>query len=219
VQGLIGAVGITGLAGASGAAGTSGTPGVAGAKGDSGAQGSQGATGSAGSPGVAGAKGDTGTQGIQGIQGVKGDTGTTGAQGDSGASAVKFATVPAGTLAITTAGNSISQTFFTAETAGNYTFEVIVVGIANFSETFRLNAEIVIGNSAIVNQFAIAADANSYANRVLGRQYGFTVIGAAADVSAGAIFSLRITNQVALSGGTPISFSGRALVTKVGTIG
>jgi len=216
IQGLTGAVGTPGMAGASGAAGAPGTPGVAGAKGDSGAQGSQGASGSAGSPGVVGTKGDTGTQGIQG---VKGDTGTTGAQGDSGASAVKFATVPSGTLAITTAGNSISQAFFTAETAGNYTFEIIVVGIANFSETFKLNAEIVIGNSPITNQFAIAADANSYANRTLGRQYGFTVIGAAADVSAGAIFAIRITNQVALSGGTPINFSGRALVTKVGTIG
>jgi hypothetical protein len=222
IQGLTGPIGITGLAGASGASGSAGAPGVAGAKGDAGAQGSQGASGasgasgSAGTPGVAGAKGDTGAQGIQG---VKGDTGATGAQGDSGASVVKFATVPAGTLTITTAGNSISQTFFTAETAGNYTFEVIVVGIANFSETFKLNAEIVIGNSAIVNQFAIAADANSYANRTLGRQYGFTVIGAAADISAGAIFALRITNQVALSGGTPINFTGRALVYKVGSIG
>ena len=222
IQGLTGPIGVTGLAGASGATGSAGTPGVAGAKGDTGAQGSQGAsgasgaTGSAGTPGVAGAKGDAGAQGIQG---VKGETGTTGAQGDSGASVVKFATVPAGTLTITTAGNSISQTFFTAETAGNYTFEVIVVGIANFSETFKLNAEIVIGNSAIVNQFAIAADANSYANRTLGRQYGFTVIGAAADISAGAIFAIRITNQVALSGGTPINFTGRALVQKVGSIG
>jgi hypothetical protein len=222
IQGLTGPIGITGLAGASGASGSAGTPGVTGAKGDAGAQGSQGAsgasgaTGSAGTPGVTGAKGDAGAQGIQG---VKGDTGATGAQGDSAASVVKFVTVPAGTLTITTAGNSISQTFFTAETAGNYTFEVIVVGIANFSETFKLNAEIVIGNSAIVNQFAIAADANSYANRTLGRQYGFTVIGAAADISAGAIFAIRITNQVALSGGTPINFTGRALVYKVGSIG
>jgi hypothetical protein len=215
-QGLTGPIGITGLAGASGSAGTSGTPGVAGAKGDSGAQGIQGVSGGAGTPGVAGAKGDTGSQGIQG---PKGDIGATGPQGDSGASVVKFATVQPGTLAITTAGNSISQTFFTADTAGDYTFEVIVVGIANFSETFKLNAEIVVGNSAIVNQFAIAADANSYANRTLGRQYGFTVIGAAADVSAGAIFALRITNQVALSGGTPINFTGRALVYKVGSIG
>jgi hypothetical protein len=221
-KGDTGAQGSQGASGASGASGSAGTPGVAGAKGDAGAQGSQGASGasgasgSAGTPGVAGAKGDAGAQGIQG---VKGDTGATGAQGDSAASVVKFVTVPAGTLTITTAGNSISQTFFTAETAGNYTFEVIVVGIANFSETFKLNAEIVIGNSAIVNQFAIAADANSYANRTLGRQYGFTVIGAAADISAGAIFAIRITNQVALSGGTPINFTGRALVQKVGSIG
>ena len=237
IQGLTGPIGITGLAGASGASGgvgapgSAGAPGVAGAKGDTGTQGSQGAsgtsgatgsagaTGSQGATGSAGAKGDTGAQGIQGAKGDTGASGATGAQGDSGASVVKFATVQAGTLAITTAGNSISQTFFTAETAGNYTFEVIVVGIANFSETFKLNAEIVIGNSAIVNQFAIAADANSYANRILGRQYGFTVIGAAADVSAGAIFALRITNQVAISGGTPINFTGRALVTKVGSIG
>ena len=231
IQGLIGPIGMTGAAGASGATGgvgapgSAGAPGVAGAKGDTGTQGSQGATGAQGATGTSGAKGDTGAQGIQGAkgdtgtQGASGATGATGAQGDSGASVVKFATVQAGTLAITTAGNSISQTFFTAETAGNYTFEVIVVGIANFSETFKLNAEIVIGNSAIVNQFAIAADANSYANRILGRQYGFTVIGAAADVSAGAIFALRITNQVAISGGTPINFTGRALVTKVGSIG
>ena len=228
VAGAKGETGAQGSQGSQGGSGSAGAPGVAGAKGETGAQGSQGASGGAGASGVAGAKGDTGAQGIQGAkgdagatgaQGVKGDTGTTGAQGDSGASVVKFATVQPGTLAITTAGNSISQTFFTAETAGSYTFEVIVVGVANFSETFKLNAEIVIGNSAIVNQFAIAADANSYANRTLGRQYGFTVIGAAADVSAGAIFALRITNQVALSGGTPINFTGRALVTKVGSIG
>jgi hypothetical protein len=214
--GQTGAKGATGDKGATGATGAQGIQGLTGPIGITGLAGASGASGSAGTPGVTGAKGDAGAQGIQG---VKGDTGATGAQGDSAASVVKFVTVPAGTLTITTAGNSISQTFFTAETAGNYTFEVIVVGIANFSETFKLNAEIVIGNSAIVNQFAIAADANSYANRTLGRQYGFTVIGAAADISAGAIFAIRITNQVALSGGTPINFTGRALVYKVGSIG
>ena len=214
--GQTGAKGATGDKGATGATGAQGIQGLTGPIGITGLAGASGASGSAGTPGVTGAKGDAGAQGIQG---VKGDTGATGAQGDSAASVVKFVTVPAGTLTITTAGNSISQTFFTAETAGNYTFEVIVVGIANFSETFKLNAEIVIGNSAIVNQFAIAADANSYANRTLGRQYGFTVIGAAADISAGAIFAIRITNQVALSGGTPINFTGRALVQKVGSIG
>ncbi len=79
--------------------------------------------------------------------------------------------------------------------------------------------EIVIGNSAIANQFAIAADADSYANGISGRQYGFTVIGAASNVSAGAIFALRITNQTNVSGGTSITFMGRALINKVGSIG
>ena len=225
IQGLTGstgATGATGFSGATGAVGLTGTSGVAGAKGDTGTQGIQGLTGTAGAKGdtgTAGAKGDTGTTGTTGSQGAKGDTGTAGAPGDAGISVVKFATVPLAALAITTAGNSTSQTFFTADSAGNYTFEVIVAGVANFSDTFKLNAEIVIGNSAITNQFAIASDAMSYANGISGRQYGFTVIGAAANVSAGAIFAIRITNQVAVSGGTSINFIGRALVNKVGSIG
>jgi hypothetical protein len=211
--GATGFSGATGLAGATGAVGSTGTPGVAGAKGDAGTQGIQGLTG------LTGTKGDTGTTGTTGSQGAKGDTGTAGAPGDAGISVAKFATVPLATLAITTAGNSTSQTFFTADSAGNYTFEVIVAGVANFSDTFKLNAEIVIGNSAITNQFAIASDAMSYANGISGRQYGFTVIGAVANVSAGAIFAIRITNQVAVSGGTSINFMGRALINKVGSIG
>jgi hypothetical protein len=213
VQGVTGAVGITGLTGLPGpvgAAGNAGTPGVAGAKGDAGTQGIQ---------GNQGAKGDAGIQGNKGDTGAKGDTGLTGAQGDAGVSVSKFVTVPSAILAITTAGNSTSHTFFTASTLGNYTFEIVVTGVANFNETFKLNAEIVIGNSAITDQFAIASDAVSYANGNLGRQYGFTVIGAIANVPAGAIFALRITNQSAVSGGTSINFMGRALVNKVGSIG
>jgi hypothetical protein len=156
---------------------------------------------------------------LQGNQGAKGDTGTAGAPGDAGISVAKFATVPSATLAITTAGNSTSQIFFTAATSGNYTFDVIVVGVASFSDTFKMNAEIVIGNSAITDQFVIVSDAYSNANGISGRQYGFKLIGAAANVSAGAIFSLRITNQVAVSGGTSINFAGKALVNKVGSIG
>jgi hypothetical protein len=219
IQGLTGLIGTTGLAGATGLAGTAGAAGVAGVAGAKGETGTQGIQGLKGDTGSQGAKGETGTQGIQGIQGVKGETGTTGSQGDAGVSVSKFATVPGATLEITTTGNSTSHTFFTAATSGNYTFEVIVVGVANFGDTFKLNAEIVIGNSAITNQFAIASDAYSNANGMPGRQYGFTVIGAAANVSAGAIFALRITNQVAVSGGTSITFVGRALVNKVGSIG
>ena len=219
IQGLTGLIGTTGVAGAVGLAGAAGTPGVAGAKGDAGAtgatgaKGDAGATGAKGDPGVAGAKGETGTTG------GKGDTGGAGAQGVAGISVAKFVTLPSATLAITTGDNATSQTFFTADTDGNYTFEVIVAGVVNSSDSFNLNAEIVVGNSAITNQFAIAASANSFANKISGRQYGFTVIGAVANVSAGAIFALRITNEFPVSGGTSITFTGRALVNKVGSIG
>jgi hypothetical protein len=228
IQGLTGLIGTTGVAGAVGLAGAAGTPGVAGAKGDAGATG---ATGAKGDAGVAGAKGDagaTGAKGDPGVAGAKGETGTTGGKGDTGGagaqgvagiSVAKFVTLPSATLAITTGDNATSQTFFTADTDGNYTFEVIVAGVVNSSDSFNLNAEIVVGNSAITNQFAIAASANSFANKISGRQYGFTVIGAVANVSAGAIFALRITNEFPVSGGTSITFTGRALVNKVGSIG
>jgi hypothetical protein len=221
-HGLTGATGATGLTGATGAIGSTGSTGLTGATGAIGSTGTTGATGPSGTAGATGLKGETGTAGVtgpQGIQGAKGDTGVTGAAGSSATSVSKFATVPGATLAITTTGNSTSHTFFTADIGGNYTFEVIVVGVANFADTFKLNAEIVIGNSAITNQFAIASDANSNANGISGRQYGFTVIGAASNVSPGAIFALRITNQFAVSGGTSITFVGRALVNKVGSIG
>ena len=222
VKGETGAQGLTGPQGLTGATGAQGLPGTQGALGPQGLTGPTGPTGATGAQGLPGAQGSTGVQGAKGDtgpQGLTGATGATGAQGDAGISYTKWATVSAATLAITGGNNSTSHMFFTAPSAGNYTFEVIVTGVANFNDSFNLNAEIVIGNVAISNQFTIASNADSFANGVSGRQYGFTVIGAAANVSSGAIFALRITNEFAVSGGTPISFSGRALVNKVGSIG
>ena len=227
LQGLQGLMGVIGATGLTGVAGTNGLTGVAGAKGDTGSQGIPGAKGDAGAPGAKGDAGTTGTKGDAGTTGAKGDAGSTGAKGDAGASGAqgdagisvsKFVTVPSAILAITTAGNSTSHTFFTAESAGNYTFQVIVAGAASSTDTFRLNAEIVLGNFAITNQFAVVSYANSFANGISGRIYGFTIIGAVSDVSAEAIFSIRITNETTVGGGTPIAFSGKALVNKVGSI-
>jgi len=243
--GLTGTAGTNGLTGVAGAKGDTGSQGIPGAKGDAGSTGakgdagstgakgdagSTGAKGDAGAPGAkgdAGTKGDIGSKGDAGAPGAKGDAGSTGAKGDAGApgaqgdagiSVSKFVTVPSAILAITTAGNSTSHTFFTAESAGNYTFQVIVAGAASSTDTFRLNAEIVLGNFAITNQFAVVSYANSFANGISGRIYGFTIIGAVSDVSAEAIFSIRITNETTVGGGTPIAFSGKALVNKVGSI-
>ena len=229
-QGIPGAKGDAGSTGAKGETGSQGIPGAkgdagsTGAKGDTGSQGIPGAkgdtgsTGAKGDAGAPGAKGDAGAPGAKGDIGSKGDAGAPGAQGDAGISVSKFVTVPSAILAITTAGNSTSHTFFTAESAGNYTFQVIVAGAASSTDTFRLNAEIVLGNFAITNQFAVVSYANSFANGISGRIYGFTIIGAVSDVSAEAIFSIRITNETTVGGGTPIAFSGKALVNKVGSI-
>jgi hypothetical protein len=221
IQGLTGAkgdTGATGAIGATGSAGAKGDTGATGAQGSQGIQGVKGDTGDTGATGQTGAQGSPGAQGQQGSQGLKGDTGATGPQGEAGISYTKWATVPSITLDVATVNNSASQAFFSAPSAGNYTFEVIVTCVSNLTDSIQLNAEIVIGNVALTNQYTIASVANSFANRNLGSQYGFVVIGVADNVSSGAVFALRITNGIGMSGAS-VSFNGRALVNKVGTIG
>jgi hypothetical protein len=224
IQGLTGstgATGATGFSGATGAVGLTGTSGVAGAKGDTGTQGIQGLTGTAGAKGdtgTAGAKGDTGTTGTTGSQGAKGDTGTAGAPGDAGISVVKFATVPLTTLATGVDGGSSSNIFFTAESNGNYTFEVLLSGLVGIPNQMKLYAELVSGNMLIGNQFAVASDSTTGVNGLSGRQYGFRLIGSAANVTTGTTFSVRVGIVNAVDS-VNINFMGRALVNKVGSIG
>jgi hypothetical protein len=231
IQGLTGLIGTTGVAGAVGLAGAAGThgvagakgdagapgakgdPGVAGAKGDAGATGLAGAVGTAGTPGVAGAKGDAG------VAGVKGDTGGTGAQGVAGISVAKFATLPETILATGVDGGTSSNIFFTADSIGNYTFEVLVSGLVLFDNQMKLYAEIVTGDMAIGNQFTVASDSISGVNQLSGRQYGFRIIGTAANVALGTSFSVKVGIVNAVLPTKNITFTGRALVNKVGSIG
>ena len=210
--GATGFSGATGLAGATGAVGSTGTPGVAGAKGDAGTQGIQGLTG------LTGTKGDTGTTGTTGSQGAKGDTGTAGAPGDAGISVAKFATVPLTTLATGVDGGSTSNIFFTAESNGNYTFEVLLSGLVGIPNQMKLYAELVSGNMLIGNQFAVASDSTTGVNGLSGRQYGFRLIGSAANVTTGTTFSVRVGIVNAVDS-ININFMGRALINKVGSIG
>jgi len=237
--GNTGAVGATGSIGATGAAGAKGNDGATGSTGFSGATGSIGVTGATGPAGAQGVKGDTGltgTAGSQGVkgdagltggQGLKGDTGTAGAQGvkgdtgttgAAGISVTKFATVPSISLVTATDGISNSGIFFTAESDGSYTFDILVTGGVQTNVDYKLNAEIVIGTSAITSQYVVASDAITFANGLAGRQYGFHIIGAAAGVVTGTSFGLRISIQYG-AGTSTVFFSGRALINKVGSIG
>jgi hypothetical protein len=240
IQGLTGLIGTTGVAGAVGLAGAAGThgvagakgdagapgakgdPGVAGAKGDAGATGLAGAVGTAGTPGVAGAKGDAGVAGAKGETGTtggKGDTGGAGAQGVAGISVAKFVTLPETILATGVDGGTSSNIFFTADSIGNYTFEVLVSGLVLFDNQMKLYAEIVTGDMAIGNQFTVASDSISGVNQLSGRQYGFRIIGTAANVALGTSFSVKVGIVNAVLPTKNITFTGRALVNKVGSIG
>jgi len=234
IQGLTGLIGTTGVAGAVGLAGAAGTHGVAGAKGDAGATG---ATGAKGDAGVAGAKGDasakgdagaTGAKGDPGVAGAKGETGTTGGKGDTGGagaqgvagiSVAKFVTLPETILATGVDGGTSSNIFFTADSIGNYTFEVLVSGLVLFDNQMKLYAEIVAGDMAIGNQFTVASDSISGVNQLSGRQYGFRIIGTAANVALGTSFSVKVGIVNAVLPTKNITFTGRALVNKVGSIG
>jgi len=232
-QGEKGDKGATGSTGATGSAGLPGAAGAAGAKGNDGANGSSGSTGPAGpsgSQGAAGASGTAGASGAQGAQGIKGDAGVagspgaqgvkgdTGAAGGTGVSVSKFASVPNISLVTATDGNSNSGTFFTADSDGNYTFDILVTGGVQLSVDYKLNAEIVIGSSAILSQYVMASDAITFANGLAGRQYGFHIIGVVSGVNAGTSFGVRISIQYG-AGTSTVFFSGRALINKVGSIG
>jgi hypothetical protein len=82
----------------------------------------------------------------------------------------------------------------------------------------KIYAEILSGSTSIGNQFAVASDSTSGVNGFSGRQYGFRIVAAAANVTAGTTFSVKVGILNAY-GSTNITFNGRALVNKVGTIG
>ena len=226
-QGLTGVTGATGSIGATGAKGNdgaTGATGLTGAVGATGPAGPTGATGLTGATGATGPTGATGATGAQGIQGVKGDTGTagsvgaTGATGPAGISVSYFANLPNISLVTGTSGNSNSGNFFTSDSDGNYTFDILITGGVQAGVDYKMNAEIIVGTSAITSQFVVASDAVTFANGSSGRQYGFHLIGAASGVTSGTIFGVRISIQYG-AGSSTVFFTGRALINKVGSIG
>ena len=224
VQGATGAKGETGAQGVQGATGLTGATGSQGAPGAKGDTGATGLTGAQGIQGVQGAKGDTGSQGpqgatgstgAQGVQGAKGDTGST---GEAGVSISKFVIIPLTTLATGADGNNATNIFFTADSNGSYTFEVLLSGTVSILNPLKLYAEIVSGNAPIGNQFAVASDSTSAVNGIAGRHYGFRILGAVANVNVGTSFSIKVGIYTAADS-INIMFMGRALVNKVGSIG
>jgi len=222
IQGLTGSTGSTGATGATGAIGATGVTGLAGAIGLTGVIG---ATGSAGSAGTAGAKGETGTQGAkgdngaQGIQGVKGETGTAGAAGTS-ESSISYLVNLANWMIATNQkpGTSDSGTFVTLE-AGSYTFNIAVDG--TFAPETAVAMYIgmqVIASAGSMEYQVFSSDAITFINDLDQRHYQFMIIGRIVCTSSTTL-KLRATDKRGLTSGNMLSFTGKALINKVGSIG
>ena len=228
LQGIQGLTGSTGTTGATGLAGATGALGVTGATGLTGLAGALGATGSAGAAGVAGAKGETGTQGIQGakgdsgtqgIQGVKGETGTAGAAGTS-ESSISYLVNLANWMIATNQkpGTSDSGTFVTLE-AGSYTFNIAVDG--TFAPETAVAMYIgmqVIASAGSMEYQVFSSDAITFINDLDQRHYQFMIIGRIVCTSSTTL-KLRATDKRGLTSGNMLSFTGKALINKVGSIG
>ena len=226
--GSIGATGAKGETGATGLAGAAGTNGTAGAKGDTGTAGTNGVDGSKGDAGLAGAKGDTGIQGVKGDTGLTGSSGSQGATGSAGAAGISSAqwVVLSSKALVTTSGGRSIDIISTASLSADssYTFEVMVNGLVPVGNT----EDLFIGGTIsvctagdcvpITNQYCIASNSESYANGIKSKHFGIRIMGAYTNASGTPFFGVNINIQTA-SLLSSISFSGTALITKVGSIG
>jgi hypothetical protein len=225
LTGLQGIQGLTGSTGSTGATGALGAPGATGLAGAIGLTGVIGATGSAGTAGTAGAKGETGTQGAkgdngaQGIQGVKGETGTAGAAGTS-ESSISYLVNLANWMIATNQkpGTSDSGTLVTLE-AGSYTFNIAVDG--TFAPETAVAMYIgmqVIASAGSLDYQVFSSDAITFINDLDQRHYQFMIIGRIVCTSSTTL-KLRATDKRGLTSGNMLSFTGKALINKVGSIG
>ena len=226
--GSVGATGAKGETGATGLSGAAGTTGTAGVKGDTGTAGTNGVDGSKGDTGLAGAKGDTGIQGIKGDTGLTGSSGSQGATGSTGAAGISSAqwVVLSSKALVTTSGGRSIDIISTASLSADssYTFEVMVNGLVPVGNT----EDLFIGGTIsvctagdcvpITNQYCIASNSESYANGIKSKHFGIRIMGAYTNASGTPFFGVNINIQTA-SLLSSISFSGTALITKVGSIG
>ena len=226
--GSVGATGAKGETGATGLAGNAGTNGTAGAKGDTGTAGTNGVDGSKGDAGLAGAKGDQGIQGVKGDTGLTGSSGAaggTGATGAAGISNAQWVVLSSTTLVTTLSGRSI-DIISTASLSvdSSYTFEVMLNGLVPVGNTENLfiggTISVCTGGDCvpIPNQYCIASNSESYANGIKSKHFGIRIMGAFTNASGTPLFGVNINIQTA-SLLSSISFSGTALITKVGSIG
>ena len=105
---------------------------------------------------------------------------------------------------------------------GSYTFEIIYDGIFSV-DTFetKIRLGLTLGSTNSTTTFAyrvFTSDSVAYLDSSGGRHYQFIAIGVIVTNTTN-VLRLKITDQLGSTGGVEISFTGNALINKVGSIG
>jgi hypothetical protein len=239
--GLTGAVGLTGVAGLVGATGISGgtgMPGANGLKGDTGVAGATGATGSSGTNGTAGSIGATGATGATGSNGTNGTAGAIGATGPTGAAGSIGATGPTGPAGVSNSffidiqqwtlstgsnlGVSDSSAFGTLVSGASYTFEIMLDGTFSpgTATAMMIGMQLIPSVTPTSIQYRVfASDSTTFINGFGGRHYQFVIMGTIVCASSLTTLTLRAVDQYGSTRVNALSFTGKALLNKVGAIG
>ena len=216
VQGIQGIKGDAGTAGTAGTNGASGAQGIQGVQGDAGATGTAGTNGASGAQGIQGIKGDVGNTGEQGIQGIQGVVGTTGA---AGISASYFIDLGSWSLGTNKSLGASDSNIFANLTAGSYTFEIMADGTFSPATTVAMAIGMqVIASAGVLDFWVFASDTLAYINYDGSRHYQFMIIGKFVCTGA-ATLKMRAVDQLGATAGNLLTFNGRALINKVGSIG
>jgi hypothetical protein len=210
-SGVKGEQGEKGEKGEQGLPGVAGAPGSAGAMGPAGPAGAVGPAGSNGSNGSNGAAGSTGATGAQGLTGAKGETGTT------GPSEVTVINVPSFTLQSSIGYTYISSDLFGTLKANNsYRFEIYLNAPAGDSGVV-LGIDVVGAGGAISFSY-LRSDYRKATYSTALASYGFLITGTIEVGATDTALAVRVIDAYGLTGTNPLTFTGKAYITLVGSI-
>ena len=223
LRGIAGTDGKTGTPGVAGSDGktitnTSTSAGTAGAPGATGLTGAAGPSGAAGETGAAGASGSAGPAGPTGPAGGTGATGATGAAGASGSLGVTVSDLEPWTISTSTPGTGTYFAVFPLLQPGKkYMFTIMVNATrvrfpGEIKGTIVLNSGLTgLKSSQITSYFTTNADGSIHTSEIM--FHGTISVGV--DVDS---IKLTVVDTRGNSSGDPISFTGVAWLTEVGSI-
>lgn len=208
---------MTGAVGAQGEKGDKGEKGDQGEKGERGETGTAGTPGPPGIPGAVGATGATGATGAQGPQGIQGAPGQQGAPGATGPSEVSVVDIPSWTLATNSIyGYSNSKPVGELLISKNYQFQIFVSG-ASTSYNLALGLDLTALNCDVSFNY-IKRENWVIGNNDSAFKYTFFISGTVSRIQVNSGISIRVIDAYGETAAAPLTLSGKAYITLVGSV-